>query len=630
MRWFLRKDLPWIVGGAAAGTTALTLALHSESFSKVFVFGADRLEAAFHVAWIGGLLLGAVAGCFDEMLGTREFLAQRPIDRRAVTMARLRGVLAALAGWAVVAPIVAWIGFALYQPGLESTRLEAAGSVLATFVVAASSAGVGLAAASIPAAWWLRLLAAGVWFVATFALVHALATRDDGTLRMAVYVAGHVAAAVVFFAIATVAAAHDADADRPWTGSLRWAVVLPVLVAAAALWSALLGEAQGAAVKALERAYPRVVKHGEAFVLVQARDHSEPWLLVDGEHRPTGETLDVKNLGVETWGRQWRWFGSSLYFEEPRWHRGPQHESVGGVMVTLTNQGLAWFAQPFATRRTGRGPDHASFSPGSTLGAVGDVLVVVDAASGVPWRFDGAAGHFRAIAVPSGEFCERVERLRLDDGEKDPEILALFAQPDAWRTPSFVRGQRDGYLVRDGALVAVPGLLERVERGKLPVPRITAEDDPLVYELGLPADGSPVRFTHEFRPRTAHERLHAFTAIVESLLRPAVLQVTGSFGPMPRRASWLFDRLTVDGRRPWLVFAVCLIAGLTAWRFGRRLRVLGADQATVWWWRCAVVCFGPAALTVGFVVERSRRYARHDTGSVPEPRLRSPQAQEVA
>lgn len=629
MKWFLRKDVPWIFGGAAAGATALALALHSESFTKVFVYGADRLEVVFHVAWIAGLLLGATAGCFDEILGTREFLAQRPIPRSAATAARCRGVLAALAGWAVVAPVVAWIGFTLFQSGIDATRFEALGAVLATFVVAASSAGIGLASSSMPAPWWQRLLAAGAWFPATFALVHALATRADGTVHMAGYVGGHVVAAAVFFGIAAIAAGHDPDADRPWPASLRWAVALPVIVAGAALWSAFLGEAQRAAVLALERAYPKVAKNGDAFVLVRERDDSAHWPLVDREHRPTGETLDAR--GRETWwGREWRWSGSSFGFEEPRWHRGQQHEWLDGVMVTLTSEGLAWCGQPLAIRRTGRGPEQMPFSPGSTLGAVGDVLVVVDAASAVPWRFDAAARHFTPIVVPPGERCEGVEALRLGDKEIEPELAALFVRPDAWRTPSFVRGQREGYYVRDGALVAVPGLLARVERSKRPVPPVTVEDDPLVFELSLPADGSPVQFTHEFRPRTASERLYAGAAIVESLLRPALLQAVGNFGPMPRRASWLFDRLTVGGRRPWLVFGACLIAGLAAWRFGSRLRTRGAGPSTVWWWRCAVICFGPVALAVGHIVERPRRYARHDAAKVPEPRILSPRAPEVA
>lgn len=614
----LRKDRPWMLLAAVLGTAALGGSLHEHSGARVFVVGADRLENAFHVAWIAGVVLGAVAACFDEILGTREFLAQRPIARAALIAARLRGVLLVLAAWFVLAPIGAWVAYALFHDGMQFTRLAALPAIFATWVVALSGAGIGLAAGSLPAPWWQRLMVAAAWFGVAFMLVHEFARGESGVMQMRAFVAGHLLVAAFFFVVAAICARHDRDADRPWPHALRWVGALPVAVALAALWAANCREGQASAIQGLESAYPSVVKRGDEFMLVRmelGRDDVPRYVIVDGDHRSTGKSFAWRRDGLEYVERRRNWFARGAGFDVPMWHRGHQHASNAGTSVLIAADGHVWtqsYVEGF--RATGRGADHAPFAPGSSLGDVGDAIVVVDAAVGQPSRYDAALGHFAALQMPAGERCEGIEYLRVDEGKaEDAQWKELLTSPDAprWSTPRFVRGLRDAYTVREGALIAIPGLRARADRDRARFDHpVIADEDPLVFRMELPAGASPPVFVHEFRPRTAEEWWHAGAAISLSALRSPVLQITGNFSAMPRRAPWLFDRVVADGRRPWLVLTCCALAGIAAFFFARRLRRLGASPATMRLWTGAIVLLGLPALLVAAVIERPRAYAR--------------------
>ncbi len=623
MSLLLRKDRPWVVGFAVAGAAAIAIALLVESAERVFGVGADRLEAPFHVAWIAGLLLGGVASCFDEILGTREFLAQRPLPRSQPYAARLLGVLVVLGVWWFVAPLAAFGIASIRDSGLVRFDASVFAPILATLVVAASSAAIAFAAGTLPAPWWQRIVAAAAWFGVAFGIVHALSSTTNGRVGLPGYVFGHVFVAVVMFAVARAASRHVADPDRVLPAPVRRAVLLPVVAALAVVVAAVVREMQSEAIRSLESVYPKVARRSGEFVLFRSDERGTARRVVDSEHRPTGESWKPEAGEDVWWGRQWLWYGTSFFFEEPRWCASSNHTRIDRGWVVLAGMGGA-FVRTFdgSLRATGRGPEHAPFAPESTIDQVGDAVAAVDAATGEVWRFDPSVDHFVRVASPAGERCERIESHYFDDSAEDRAARkALFPEgSDGKRYDAFVRGRNGGYTVRSGSLVLVPGLLERADRRRAARWSGPAQEtDPLVFTLELPADGSPVTFRHEFRPRTAGEWFHAGTAMLQSLLRPTVLQVAGSFVPMPRRAGWMFDRLTVDGRRPWLVFVGCLVAGVAAWRFGRRLRALGADRATQWWWRAAIVCFGPVAVVVGLVVERLRRHARRAAGEPAAP-----------
>ena len=447
----------------------------------------------------------------------------------------------------------------------------------------------------------------------------------------------HLAIGVVLFALAAIAVQNDADSDRPLPQSLLWFAGVPVAAALATLWAAFLGEAQTVAVQGLERAYPEAMRRDGSFVLTRAiREKSMERHVVDVEHRATGETIDPRVHGSETFGRRWPWFGGSFRLDAPRWHGGSESASVVGASVRLSADGQAWTSGPRGRLQpTGRGPEQQPFAADSTLAEVGEGIVIVDKVSHEVWRYDAGLQHFVPLQLPSGERCRGVERLRLADDDEEARWKAqLVPSGQSWRDAWFLRGERDAFLVRDGVVVAVPGLLERVDREpreRRGSPRVTREEDPLVYTLQLPDDGSPVTFTHEFRPRTAHEWLHAGTAMLWSLQRPPFLQVLGHVGSPPSTAAWAFDRLTIDGRRPWLVGAGILFASILAFGFARRLRRLGVYGAVVVWWGGAIVLFGVPAIVLGFVLERPRRFAQRAVAPPPPaPRIQTPYAPEVA
>jgi hypothetical protein len=303
----------------------------------------------------------------------------------------------------------------------------------------------------------------------------------------------------------------------------------------------------------------------------------------------------------------------------------------GGVRVLLAPDGHAFTTRvPDGVRTTGRGAAHAPFAPDSTVAAVGDAVVAVDAAADTLWRYDPGADHFVPLELPDGDRFVQLRWLRLDR-EQAAELARLAGHEPVRFDVHYLLGERGAYVVRGGAAVAAPAALPR-EPAPRPArrPAVAVDPvDPLVFTVTLPAGPGP-GFQHEFRPRTGAEWLNARTAMAWSLLRPPVLQVAGSFVPPPRRLAWLFDPLTSDGRRAWLVFASCLLGGLLAWRTARRLQHLGATRATVRGWTAAVVLFGAPAALVSIAVERRRAYSRPPLVAAPPPRIHTPELVEEA
>lgn len=619
MKVLLRKDRPWSVALLVAGTIALAAAIGERGGFEAFVVGAWRLEALFHTAWICGLVAGLVAACFDEVLGTREYLRQRAVSARTLLTARLAGLAIVVGGWLLLAPLGAWLWFAALYDGAGFTRAGALATVLVTMLPALSGAAIGFAAGSLPVVWWLRLLAAAAWFLPGYAGIWQLSTTASGT-SVGAFVLGHVVLAALALALAVVAAGHSADPDRPWPQRLRVLAAGSAALGVVLMWAAFARETQQTVLRSLHRAYPQVVRLGEAVELGLQRDDGT-YALTDAEHVPTGAVRTANDVEA-------RWGGSpqvarQFEFDAPRW-LGSQStlvRSMGGE-VWLAGDGTCWLRSwRDGVRRLGKGEAAVAFDAGSRLSRLGTTVVVLEPEARRLWRCEGSNARFVPLPFPSDDVPERFQTTWLHH-EQDAELRQrLDSVMDGGNSVEFVQGRRGGYVLRDGALVLVPGLGEKA--ASEPAGGSSVETaDPIAFPIEVPyADGRPP-FHHEFTPRTGWERVCAGAAMLWSLLRPPVVQVVAHVRTsQPWLACW-FDVLVIDGRRTWLVLAGFAFAGLVAFRVARRLRCLGAPAPVVQFWIVTTVLLGPIAGVLSVVCERPRAFARRALpGPFPAPRI---------
>lgn len=622
MKALLQKDAVWVGALLAAGGIALTAAIGERGGFHAFVLGSWRHEALFHCAWIGGLVLGAVAGCFDELLGTREYLRQRPVSWRQVFAARLAGCGTVLLGWFVVAPVGAWLPFAVFEDGWQFTRWQTLGPLLASMVPAVSACMIGLAAATLPAVWWLRLLAATAWFLAAFGCAWQLSTDSQGYADPATFVAIHLLAAAACLVVAFVAARHSADADRPWTGLLRVVAGGAIAIGVVLIATAVVREVQQVVVRALHRAYPVAVRHGNEIVLAH-RDAEHRWQLVTADHVPTGTELPAEGLGM-SWSGPDDW-PHQYEFDAPRWRdAGSSSFGLGGRIVYLAANGQAWVREgTHAVVVTGKGEQRVAFGARSTMGTIDDTCIVIDADTHDLWRFEEARGWFLPVATPDGDPLQQFDRAWLEAGAGDDLRQRLQVARDQSRgSVDFVRGRRGDYVLREGRLVSVPGLRQHARTGWSRDFAEAAPRDVITYSLDVPGSGAAAPFHHEVTPRTTRERVTAGAAMLWSLMRPPVLQGIAHMRPAVQRPAWWFDALVLGGRRPWLVFAGIAFAALLAWRVARRLRRLRAPSPAVTFWVVTTLLLGPIAAVLSVVFERPRAYAdRTLPGPFPAPRI---------
>ena len=617
-----RKDRPWVLGLHVLGVVALTLALRERGGFEAFVVGAWRHEVLFHTAWVGGLVLGLVAACFDEALGTREYLRQRAVSPRQLLVARLQGIGSVLLGWLLLPPLFAWLLFVVFDDGWRFTRLDAFVRITISWTPAVSAAAIAFASASLPSVWWRRLLVLAALFFAGFGLVHDLSAVGRGDTSSPTFVAGHLLLAAFGIVVAFAAAPHTADADRPWPRSLRGLALGGAAVAVALMWATLVREPQVAVLRALHRSYPRAVRHGDEVVLARRREDAD-WQVATAGHEPTARVLPHGEVSASwradaVWPEQWE-------IDAPRWLRQAQSVGKGDVgVVYLAADGAAWLRDwRDGAARVGKGDAAAAFGAASELGELGDAVVVRDGASNDLWRFDVARRCFVPLPFPGDDTLEAIDDvwLRPDD---DLDLRRSLGIDDdrSYHSLGYVRGARRGYVVRDGALVAIEGLRVRGRAGLGAAADDGAPCDPIACTVEVSATDGGAPFRHEFTPRTASERFYAGGAMLWSVLRPPALQAVAHLRAADERPACWFDPLVQGGRRTWLVLAGFGFAVFLSWRTARRLRRLGAPGPVVRFWSLTTLLFGPIAAALAVVFERPRAYAdRALPGPVPAPRI---------
>jgi hypothetical protein len=615
MNALLQKDRAWLLFLLAAGAAALAASLLEHSFLYAFVVSSGRLETLFYMAMSVGLLLGAVAACFDECLGTRELLAQRPVGPATIVRARIHACAVVLVGWFLLTPFSATLAFWLKDPQFEFGVFRQVPAHYATMTAAVSAAGIGFAAGSLPFSWWVRLPCAGAALLVTYSAIFWLAADERRDHDAWAWAALHVLAGVAFFAAGAVASRWRRDPDLPRVAATRAQVVGPWLVLAAALACVLLREFADNALARLRSEYPRAVVHDGRVVLVDQEEWRGPMRLVDDLHRPTGITIDhdaARGLQHSLPGLG----GQFVRIEAPRF--GMPARSGGWVHeIVIDNDGSVFMLGKSGLRVVGRGAEQEPFAPGSRIATIaGDgSAVVADAGTGALWRYDDGRGHFEPLPLPDGD--RFVEFTRLDAQVQE----AVFPASNAREV---VGGERGVYGVRDGRLqrVGEPRPRRGASDADQPVARV--EGDVMSWRLVFDGQAGVAAWQHEFTPRTGTERGYAYTAMVLSLLRPPLLQATAAFlAPPDRRWHTFVDPLVVDGRRDWLVVSGIAAAMVFAWLVRRRLVRLGADRGTQRFWTVATLLLGPFAAAISVFAETERAWAVRKPLAPRAPRIAS-------
>ena len=647
-----RKDRPWIVFFVLAGLlTALGAVLFADPVD-LLLFERSTAEVTFWTALAGGLVLGAFAGVFDELLGTRELLWQRPVSARQFAAARIGAVAVVLLAWQLAIPLVLllWWPFAAAE-GL-SVALGSWFEQQASVAIAWPCALAMLFAASLPVGWLLRLVTAGACFYAEMLLIDGLA-KSGGQHEPGLYLTLCVAVAALFAALQLGLPARRADPDRPFAGSLplpqRWAMVAAVgLVAAAA---AIEWDLQW--IRGVYNTYPQAQRQGRAVVLVAPVPPKWEAQIVDAEHRPLGgsEVLGPF-LG---WSERWPWLRRDNEFEQPRWATRYRRirNSWFGPDVLVARDGGVWlerrsraFVRSFERLEdVGQGMfTRAANLVGNGESGAASTIVIGEPGATQVWRVDAYGRRLVAVPLPDGDRVQRVERVQLSDERLAPAeleqwralVAADAAQARLARSESShdeepsnvvcVLGERGVYALVGGALQPFPPdrrvASERSELLESPdsmVARLAAED-PLVFTRSVPATAEHDGLVHEFRPRTRDERLSAAFAMAVSSLRPPVLQAFAHVAPAGSRPGWLFDGLVADGRRPWLVLLQCAISALLAFCVRRWLVRHGVPGGA---WAAQIVVFGLPAFLLFVYVERRRRVVTRDVALPAPPRISS-------
>lgn len=638
----LRKDRPWIVVFAVAGLLTALGAVLFERPTYLLLFDYATAEATFWTALGGGLAVGAFAAVFDELLGTRELLWQRPVGARTLAVSRLGAVALVLFVWQLAIPLV----LALWWPFADVEGLEfALGSWLeqqAAVVVAWPCAMAMVFAGSLPLGWLPRLVVGGASFYLAMLVVAGNGVFD--TQQIGAYVAACLLVAVGFAALALAATLRRADPDRPLATEVpawqRWAVIAAVTLVGAAV--AIEWECQW--LHELQRNYPRpYVQAGSTVVRLVAPGDGEQ-RVVDAQHQPLAEAV-IAGKDVP-WPGGFPWLHPGNEFGQPGWiSRRREAGSPFTHAVHLGSNGLAWLERRTKVDRRGwrtsftrLGVDgEVRFARTATVTALDGAMLVAERGRSEVWRLDAAAGRLVAVLLPDGDRVQSVRPVRLSgreltaaDWQQWQELVAREAarvagvasgRPSSASEVLCVLGDRGTYALVGESLRAFPAEPMAPIRASLDPAAAMASggelgpDDPMTFRRSLPATSDHVAFVHEFEPRTPKERAAAAFAIGCSSLRPPVLQVLAHMAPATARPLWLFDGLVVDGRRTWLLLLQCAFSGLLAFQ-ARRWLVRHGVPATAWTWQIAL--FGVPAALLFVYFERPRRVVMRDV-SAPAP-----------
>lgn len=603
----LRKDAPWMAVFVVAGVlVALGTVLFADPVD-LLLFDYPTAEATFWTAFGGGIGLGWFAGIFDELLGTRELLQQRPLSTFRLLAGKCLAVASVLVVWQLALPLAGLLGWVFGSaeglPLSAGSWLEQQGSLAVAWPVAFAM----LFAANLALHWLPRFLVGGGGVYVAMLLVDGLG-KQQGEHEPSVYLLACLLVAAVFAAATTCGSGQAADRDRPvahtTASSGRWLFVTVVAFAAAAAtteWEAIV-------IQHLHRAYPEPWQQGREVVLVSATGPDWVTTIVDAEHeRAERELFGGRSL---SWAKRLPWLERGNEFEQPRWRTRVQsagHAWFGRALHLMADGAL--LLEQRGARRQRRFeriavPGLEACSSRTTLLDLGwqeRLALVVEPGQSRVWQLDEKATELRVLPLPDGDRVRTAHVHYLGSGATKAEadfrrqVAGLSGIPEQDRNSVVViEGERANYLVVGDALrvIAPPVADSAFFTG--------VTDDPIEFVRTMPATDEHEAFTHAYAPRTGDERFTAFQAQMVSSLRPPVLQVLAHVLPAGSRPGWLCDGLVAGGRRPWLVLLQVGLAVAMAWFARRHLRQLGVPAGL---WTAQVALFGLPALIVLFACE---------------------------
>ncbi|MGK0156254.1 MAG: hypothetical protein ACI9SE_003222 [Neolewinella sp.] len=638
------KDRPWMWAFAIVGAISMALAASHRGFVSLFVLGPERLEVLFYVAACVGLLLGAVAVLWDDCLGTRELLKQRPVAPGAMAQSPIVASVVVLLSCMVTVPLLTWLMTAIDSGIYDLTFWAGLPEILSTMQIVWPACAIGCLAAAMPTPWWSRLvIAAALTFSVALAIdlgTERTSTTDAGHVSPIVFALACVASAVVLFRLAAHLNKQRGDADQPWSGKTRLIAGSVLVVSFGYSLLALVGEAQAHAVSSLSSEYPAVVEVDSAVQLAVHADRRGMLVVADDDHvaigepRPTEDFVELDQHSV--------WIRRLLEIDAPRFHRwgGNSGGWSSRRRILVAHDGHAWVhdADAGVIHRTGIGPDHRDFPSSARLWSIDDIGkvpnrragLVGDRASGEVWRYHANLGYFVSWPLPNGDRFVGMSSIRRSEWSGDAVatpslLLEVFAREQSVR---HIEGKAGAYVLKDEKLLVLDmskrdaARVGRYNTRRIAVRTETHGNDPMTFTVEVPAHDGVRSFRHEFAPRTATEMFYAGSAMSLSLVRPPLTQLLSSAlaDDHTTQDVWL-GRLVCGGKRLWLLFLGFGVAVGGALLARRRLRQIGASPSVCRFWLVAGLVAGPIASLLAVVCESARNHARPVVVAPPLPRI---------
>lgn len=628
MRALLRKDAIWMLTLAVDGMVIGFLAMTSVTNAAGVWYrpDSDFGPGSLIFLWIAAGVLGLVAGLFEDVTSTREYLLHRPVSAARLFWTRQLGCALVLVTWIVVTPALHLGAILLFHhnaPLVEPGRYWS--------MLNAGSVGVAFYALTLFATTAVRRAVVSV--VIAFALSLALLLFYGGALygnHSLPLVARLLAPLSLALAAPLLLASQrlsrePRDVDQPGSRP-RLAAAVGALLFFSLAGSAFLHILQLDLRRDITRRYPKMARLADGTPLLVAhkdKDYVPPWR-VDERHRRIEGSAAQAELAFEPRVSSPLRSQKKPFGERGRW-------TVGGVRYERAYCGIpvagCFLGSDGRLHLYGYDPEdgpapvyHLGKHTGEPFSAAAEVVgywarfaLITEPGDGSLWRFDFQRGGpgFVPAALPGGDaFAED-----LTDIVEPASYVPLFGPH-----PTVLRGRHGVYVLEKDRFQAAPpeiqSAVETLDRRRQRPEAQIEHRGPVRFRATLPAAGPEPAFSHDYAPYTLAEKALSLQMHALSLLRPPLLVLPSLLlphVPAPQSNSTdddariLLDPLVMLGAR-WVLALDLLLAAALATLTLRRLTRLRLPPTRRAFWSALVLAFGPAGFIVSLACERPRAW----------------------